>query len=163
MNFKIKQRVFAFGDKFTISNEYGDPVLSVQGKVFSLGDKLRIYDGHMNEIYYIEQKLFRLLPEYRIYEQGREVAFLKKEFTFFKPKINIESSYGHFRIEGSVFHYNFEIYNGSKLVAVVNKKFISFGDEYNLEILDESNVTFLMTLVIVIDQILHDSNGNSSH
>lgn len=161
MNFKIKQKVFAFGDKFTIRNEFGEPILNVQGKVFSLGDKLRIYDGQMNEIFYIEQKLFRLLPEYRIYEHGREVAFLKKEFTFFKPKINIESDYGSFRIEGSVFHYNFEIYEGSELVAVVNKKFIAFSDEYNLEVLDDSNVPFLITLVIVIDQILHDNNRNN--
>lgn len=163
MNFKIRQKIFSFGDNFTVSNEYGEPILVVKGKVFSLGDKLRIYDPNMNEMYYIEQKLFRLLPEYRIYENGSEVAFLKKEFTLFKPRININSKYGNFSIEGNILQHNFTVYNGSQVVATVSKKFLSFTDEYNLEVLDERNVSFLITLVIVIDQILHDSNNNGSH
>lgn len=163
MNFKIRQKIFSFGDNFTVSNEYGEPILIVKGKVFSLGDKLRIYDPDMNEMFYIEQKIFRLLPEYRIYQGGREVAFLKKEFTFFKPKINIQSSYGNFYIEGNIIQHNFTIYSGSQVVATVSKKFLSFTDEYNLEVLDEKNASFLITLVIVIDQILHDSNNNGNH
>jgi uncharacterized protein YxjI len=158
MNFKIRQKIFSLGDNFTVSNEQGQPILVVKGQVFALGDKLRIYDPNMNEMYYIEQKLLRLLPEYRIYQAGKEVAFLKKEFTFFKPKINIESCYGNFTIEGSIFQHNFTIYNGSQVVATVSKEFLSFTDEYYLEVLDEKNVSFLITLVIVIDQILHDGN-----
>jgi uncharacterized protein YxjI len=163
MNFKIRQKIFSFGDNFTVSNEYGEPILIVKGKVFSLGDKLRIYDPDMNEMFYIEQKIFRFLPEYRIYQGGSEVAFLKKEFTFFKPKINIQSRYGNFCIEGSILQHNFTIYNSSQVVATVSKKFLSLTDEYNLEVLDEKNASFLITLVIVIDQILHDSNNNGNH
>lgn len=162
MRFNIRQKIFSFGDDFIIRNEVGEPILTVKGKVFSFGDKLRVYDANMNEIYYIEQKIFRLLPEYRIYQGQEEVAFLKKELSLFRPKINIQSKFGSFRIEGSIFQYNFQIFNGSSVVATVSKKLFSFSDQYTLDVLQETNLTFIVTLVIVIDQIIHDSNSSHS-
>lgn len=157
MRFNIRQKIFTFGDNFVVKNENDEPYLTVQGKVFAFGNKLKIFDDSMNELYYIEQKLFKFLPEYRIYEQGRETAFLKKEFTLFKPRINIDSEYGNFTIEGSLLQHNFQVYKGSKIVASISKKYISFSDNYTLDVNDDENIPFIITLVIVIDQILHDN------
>lgn len=159
MKVYIKQKIFSIGDKFTVKNEYDEPVISVVGKVFSLGNKLHIYDRNQNEIFYVEQALFRFLPEYKIYQNGMQVAFLKKEFTLFNSKINITSSFGDFRIEGDIFSYNFNLYQSNELVGVVSKKILSFTDSYVLDVIKTANIEFLVTLVIVIDQILHDRDN----
>jgi uncharacterized protein YxjI len=160
MKYKIRQKIFSLGDNFTVKNEYDEDILTVAGKIFSLGNKLKIYDLHDNELFYIEQRLFKLLPEYFIYKEGSEVAHLKKEFSFFKPKININSYFGTFSIEGDVIHHNFFISQDGIQVAEVSKKLFSFTDDYTLELFIDNNTDFLITLVIVIDQILHDNNNN---
>ena len=42
--YQIRQKIFSFGDKFTITDEIGQPVLIVRGKVFSLARKLALED-----------------------------------------------------------------------------------------------------------------------
>lgn len=162
MRLNIKQKVFSFGDKFSVNATDGTPIIFVEGKVFSVGNKLTIYDAQGNELFYVEQKLFKLLPEYRIYQDGQEIAYLKREFSLFKPKINITSKFGAFTINGNFIGYNFDIINDGKLVATVSKKMVAFSDSYILDIIEEQNVPFLVTLVIVIDQMLHDSDNKNN-
>lgn len=162
MRLMIKQKIFSFGDDFVVRDEMENPIITVKGKVFSFGDKLRIYDMYGNEIFYIEQKLFKLMPQYEIWQNGNQVAYLKREFTLFKPRINIQSVYGNFTIEGKILQHNFTIYRDNQDVAVVSKKFVSFSDTYTLDIRENENVYFLTTLVIVIDQMLHDDSHNNS-
>jgi len=46
-------------------------------------------------------------------------------------------------------------------VAVVSKKFFSFSDTYGVDIADNENHAFILALVIVIDQVLHDNENNN--
>ncbi|WP_066826383.1 LURP-one-related/scramblase family protein [Clostridium tepidiprofundi] len=160
MRYQIREKIFSFGDDFTIKDEFGNDVFIVKGKVFSLGDKLGIYDMNGSEVVYIEQKLFKFLPEYNIYLYDEHAARVKKEFTFFRPRFNIESNMGDYVIEGDVFSLNFEILKNGVPIAIVSKKFFSFSDTYGVDISDNENHAFILALVIVIDQVLHDSNNN---
>lgn len=162
MRVNIKQKVFSFGDKFSVNTDDGTPIIYVEGKVFSLGNKLKVLDAQGDELFYIEQKLFKFLPEYRIFSGGQEIAFVKKEFSILKPKINITSTYGYFTIEGNFLAYNFNIYRDGNLAATVSKKFVAFSDSYTLDIFEEENIPFIITLTIVIDQILHDNDNRNN-
>ena len=162
MRYIVRQRIFSFGDSFNITDEFERPIFQVQGKVFTLGNKLNIYDMAGNQLIYIEQKLFKFLPEYYIYKGDSQVARIKKQLTFFKSKFDIESVYGKFEIDGDLFSYDFSIYRDGRQIAVVNKKFFSFSDTYGVDISDRENHEFILALVIVIDQVLHDDNHNNS-
>lgn len=158
MRYLIRQRIFSFGDNFGIKDETGQDRYIIRGKVFSLGDKLKIEDLNGNELFYIEQQLFRFLPEYYIYAGGQQVASVKKQLTFFKPKFVIDSIYGSYDIDGNFFAYDFQITKEGRTVAVINKKWFSFSDSYGIDIADGEDHAFLLTLAIVIDQVLHDEN-----
>ncbi len=162
MLYQIRQKIFSFGDDFTIRNGNGEEVLVVKGKVFSLGNKLRINNMQGEELYYIEQKLFKLLPQYTVYANGQEVASVKKEFAFFKNSFHIESIYGNFTMDGNFFAHDFEILKNGQLAATISKKWFSFSDTYGVEISDNENQPFILALVIVIDQVLHDSDGSKN-
>lgn len=161
MRFMIKQKIFSFGDNFTINDELGNPHYLVRGKVFSLGDKLRIYDMQGNELIYIEQKLFKLLPEYTIYYNGSPAAKVKKEFTFFKPKFNIESYIGNYTIDGNFWGMDYVILKAGSFAAQISKKWFALRDTYGVDISDDEDHAFILALVIVIDQVVHDSNHNN--
>ncbi|MFZ5353191.1 MAG: LURP-one-related/scramblase family protein [Bacillota bacterium] len=158
MRYLVRQKIFSFGDNFAIKNEEGYECFYVRGKVFSLGDKLRIEDALGNEVAYIEQQLFRFLPEYYIYTGGQVSAVVKKEFTFFKPKFTIESSLGRYEIDGEIFSHDFQIVKDGYIVATVSKQWFSFSDTYGVEISENEDQGFMLALVIVIDQVLHDNN-----
>ncbi|HHV96290.1 MAG TPA: hypothetical protein GXX37_07440 [Clostridiaceae bacterium] len=162
MRFIVKQKIFTFGDDFTIKDEMGVDRFLVKGKVFALGDKLRMYTIDGTELFYIEQKLFRLLPEYTIYYRGQPVAVVKKEFSFFKPRFNISSTLGDFTIEGNFWGMEFTILKSGRPVAQVSKKWFSWSDTYGVDIADTEDYAFILCLVIVIDQVLHDNNINNS-
>ncbi len=162
MRYLVRQRIFSFNDSFNITDENERPVFQVEGKIFSIGNKLNIYDMNGNNRVYIEQKLFRFLPEYEIYEADKLVAKVKKQLTFFKPKLDIYSDYGKFEVEGDVFGYNFSVVRDGKVIAAVSKKFISFSDTYGVEVAEGERDDFVLALVIVIDQVLHDNNQNNS-
>jgi len=162
MRFVVKQKIFTFGDDFTIKDEFGNDHFIVKGKVFSLGDKLRIYNLQGIELFYIEEKIFRLLPEFTIYQEGTPVAKVKKEFTFFRPRFNISSVFGNYTIDGNFWGMDFRILKDGAPVAVVSKKWFSWRDTYGVDIADSENYAFILALVIVIDQVLHDNNHNNS-
>lgn len=162
MRFIVKQKIFSFGDNFIINDEMGNPYFQVKGKVFSLGDKLHICDMQGNEIVYIEQKLFKFLPEYTIYYKGMPAARVKKEFTFFKPKFNIESFIGNYTIEGDFWGMDFNVLKNDRIVAHVSKRWFSFRDTYGVDISDDEDYAFILALVIVIDQVIHDNNHNNN-
>jgi uncharacterized protein YxjI len=162
MLYKIRQKIFSFGDNFTIKDDKDEDQFIVRGKVFAIGDKLKIEDMFGNELVYIEQKVFRLLPEYNIFSDGKHLAKVKKEFTFLKPRFNISSIVGNYTISGDFFGHNFEIIKNGSVVASVNKKWISFSDTYMAEIADTEDQAFMLALVIVIDQVIHDNNSNNN-
>lgn len=162
MRYQIRQRIFSFGDNFVIKDAFDEPRFAVSGRVFSFGDKLSLQDLNGNELFYIEQKVFKFLPEYNIFKGSMHVAMVKKEFSFFTPRFIIQSQYGNYTMEGEIFGHNFQIMKNGRVVAVVSKKWFAFSDTYGVEIDDSEDQAFLLSLVIVIDQVIHD-NDNHNH
>ncbi|SHH91068.1 LURP-one-related/scramblase family protein [Clostridium grantii] len=162
MRYNIKQKIFSFGDNFYVKDDRDNNIFKIQGKVFALGDKLKLCDMQGKELIYIQQKLFKLLPEYNLFRNDVLIAKVKKELSFFKPKFVIESMMGNYRIEGEIFSHNFSVTKAGRTVAVVNKKWISFSDTYGVEIDDNEDQAFMVSLVIVIDQVIHDNNSNNN-
>lgn len=160
MRYKVRQKVFSFGDDFTIKDVNDYDRFIVKGKVFSLGNKLKVTDLNGYEVAYIEQELLHFLPRYNIYVEGQVRATVKKELSFFKPKFSIESSTGNYTIEGNVLSYDFNILKGNQIVAVVNKGWFTFSDTYGVDIVEDEDHGFILSLVIVIDQTLHDNKNN---
>jgi uncharacterized protein YxjI len=117
----------------------------------------------------IQQELFHLHPTYNILsardgESDRQLAVLKKKFAFFHQKFNIDSVYGQYALEGlDIFAHSFTLTRNGQTVAVVSKKFFSLSDTYGVEIVGNEDQAFILTLVIVLDQILYDNNNRSSN
>lgn len=159
MRYQIKQRVLSMADSFTIKDEFENDRFIVKGKFFSFGNKLRIYDLNGREASYIEQEMFHFLPRYNIFLNETYAATVKKEMSFFKPSFYIESTMGNYTMEGEIFSHEFQVFKDGREVAHVSKKWFSFSDTYGVDIEDTENQEFMLSLVIVIDQILYDNKN----
>lgn len=161
MRYKIKQKIFTLADNFTIKDEFDMDRYIVKGKIFTIGRKLKIEDLGGRELIYIEQKVFRLLSEYNIFSQGNRIAWVKQEFSFFKPKIKINSIYGNYRIIGNFLGLDYQVIKDGNIVATVSKKWLSLADTYMVDINDNEDQAFILSLAIVIDQIIDDVYENN--
>ena len=70
MKLYIKQKVFSWGDKFTVYDENENVYFTVEGEVFTLGKKLHIYDSEGREQAFVSQKLLSFLPRFFIFRNG---------------------------------------------------------------------------------------------
>ncbi len=162
MKYVVREKIFTIGNKFQIKDEQGIPRFEVVGKVFTIGKKLNIYDMLGSNVSHIEQKILRFLPEYNIYLNNKLGATIKQKLTLFRSKFSINSDFGKFDVDGDIFAYNFSIYKNGRKVAKINKKWVSFSDTYMVDIDDNENQAFILSIVIVLDQVLHDYKHKSN-
>ena len=160
MKYYIKQKVFSLRDKFTVKDYSQNDVFQVQGKFMSLSNKLELLNMDGSQVLNSKKQLFRFLPLYHIYSNhDEELATIKKKFSF-KPKFEIFAGNDEYEVEGSFFAHSFVIRKNEQDVASIVKKVFSFGDSYEIDILDESKKELFLFMVIIIDQIIHEGQKN---
>lgn len=140
---------FSFRDRFTVKNEDLEDVFYAEGEFFSFGKKIRLHTMDGDEVLYIKQKVLSLLSRYEFYIGNEKISEMKQEFTFFKKKYNIITP--DWKITGDIWDYNYEIREGNRVIAKINKKWFSFMDAYEIEVYEEDYLELILGVVIVID------------
>lgn len=156
MNLYIKQKVFSWGDRFTVYDEYGKERYGVQGEVFSWGKKLHLFDLAWNECAFVHQKVFSFLPRFFINRNGVNTAEVVREFTFFRPSYTVKG-FG-WRVEGDLFAHEYEITDGRRTVVSVSKQWLSWGDTYEIRIAPGVDEVDALAVVLVIDACLETNS-----
>ena len=158
MKLYIKQRIFSFSDKYDIYDENENLVYHVDSEFFSLVAKLRLLDVNDRELFFIRGKFRFLLSEYDIESNGELCATIFQKMAFFKSSLYVESKYGQFDIEGDFMDMDYDIYYNGTLFGGIHKKWLSWGDSYELDIPSPENAAFFCAMVIAIDNCLHNEN-----
>lgn len=160
MKLYIKQKVFSWGAKFTVKDEIGNDKYYVEGEVFSCGRKLHIIDLCGNEVAFIKQKPFSFFPKYFVYVNGNEIAEIVKRFSFLGSKHKIE---GHgWDIDGDLLLHNYAITQNGNTIVSIQKKWITWGDSYELDISDSADEITAIAVALTIDCMLASRASNSS-
>lgn len=160
MELYIKQRVFSWGDKFSIYNKDGNECYYVQGEVFSWGKKLHLYAKTGMELAFIQQKVFSFLPKYFIFRNGVQTAEVVKEFTFFKQEYSVHGL--GWTVKGDFFAHDYEIYDNGTQIASVSKAWLSWGDAYRIVFEPGLDVTNILSVVLVIDACLEQAERSNN-
>ena len=162
MRFYIKQKVFSFGDKFNIFDENQNVIYRVEGKVFSISNRLAFIDQNETVLYHAQRKVFSFLPQYFIYDSNeREVVSIKKHLSFFGSKFTLTINGKPMQISGSVFAHSFVVEDQGMPIVSIQKKYISWGDTYEISIDSDKDLELLLFAVIILDQTLHKGSSSS--
>ena len=160
MKLYIREKVFSWGDKFTVKDQYGNDKYLVQGEVFSFGKKLHVYDMTGREVAFIKQELWSFLPKYYVFCNGNQVAEIRKEFTFLFPKYSIAGL--GWEISGSFWEHNYEIVKSGTPIVSIRKEWMSWGDSYELDIANPADELVALAVVLTIDCV-NEANSNNSN
>ena len=152
MKLYIKEKVFTWGDQFTVKDERGNDRYVVEGEVFSWGKKLHVYDMIGREVAAIRQEVWSFLPRYYVFCGDRQVAEIKKEFTFFFPKYRIDGL--GWEIDGSFMAHEYEITQSGRTIVSISKEWMTWGDSYELNITNPSDEIVALAVVLTIDCVM---------
>jgi len=162
MKYYIKQKVFSFTSQFDIYDEHQHPAYKVSGHFMSLSNQLELLNSRGEMILQASKKIFTFLPLYTIYSShGEPLATMKKLFSL-HPNFVINFNRNEYQVSGDFFAHSYEISDGRNTVAYISKKYLTWGDTYEIDILDTDNLEVWLFTVIVIDQVLFQNKGGGA-
>ena len=163
MRYVMKQKLFAWGDDFTIKTEHGREAFFVDGKAFSLGDKLSFQDLQGRELAFIRQKLLAWGPTYEITRNGALAAVVKKHlFTFLRCRFTVDvPGPDDLEAQGSFLDMEYKFTRADQLVAEVSKRWFTFTDTYGVEIQEGGDDVLILASTVVIDMVCHSDQKSA--
>ncbi len=149
MKLLFKQRFFSWFDSYDIYNEAGQTVYTVKGQL-AWGHCLKIYDAQGVEIGTVKERILTFLPKFEMYLVNRYIGCISKEFTFFRPKFNIDCN--GWKVDGDWFEWDYQILDGSgRPVANVTKEIWNWTDTYVIDVVTPNDTLCALMLVLAID------------
>lgn len=153
----IKQKVFSIGEKFTVTDEDQRPRYFVKGSFMKIPKTFRIEDENGNEVSRITKKVISLLPKFFVEMDGKEAIEISKRVSFLKAKYSISAE--DISVDDNWWDMDFEVSQKGRKVAEIHKRWISWGDTYEITILNDALEELIVSLVIAIDCVKEDEDA----
>ena len=159
----IKQKVFALTDTYDVYDAGGNPKYFIKSDFFTIGHRIRVFDkASGQEIGMIQEKVFRILKEFHISINGTPQGKIKRQISFLVPKYDID--YKGWHLEGDFFHWNYDVFEGERLVVRISKQLFRWGDTYVLDVVNDMDELPALMVAIAMDAAqCSDNNNNSYH
>lgn len=149
MKLLFKQRLFSWLDSYDIYNEAGETVYTVRGQL-AWGHCLKIYDAHGREVGTVRERILAFLPKFEMYISERYIGCISREFTFFRPKYNIDCN--GWQVEGDFLEWDYTVSDSTgKNVASVSKELFNWTDTYIIDVCQPQDALCALMLVLAID------------
>jgi uncharacterized protein YxjI len=161
----IKQKVFSLIDRFKVYDEAQNLQYEAKGKFFTLNSQKDLYRvGEQTKLFTIKQKILTFAPTYYLYNaENKEVAKLAQQlFVFFGTKYQLVVDNKRFSIEGDLFSHQYDIKDEDGVIVSIRKKWISWGDTYEVSILDAFDEGLAISIVLMIDDAIRDRTASAS-
>ena len=124
--------------------------LYIKQRIFSWRDSYDVYDKRTGaEVGSIHQKLFTFLSEFEIVIGGRVCGTIRKQFTLFRPRYQVD--YRGWDVEGDFMGWDYRVTQGSMEIMSISKELFNWSDTYVLRYNNPANEMPGLLLVIAID------------
>ena len=149
MRLLFKQRFFSWFDSYDIYDDFGQTVYTVKGQL-SWGHCLKIFDRYGNEVGTVRERVFSWLPRFEMYIGDRYIGCIKKEFSLFRPRFNIDFNGWH--VDGNFFEWDYRIVTAwGQGIATITKELFNWTDTYVIDVYNPDDALFALMLVLAID------------
>ena len=147
MTLYLQEELFSL-DHFGIWDEDGNVKYQVERELFQFGHKLVVVDMQGREVCFVQHIPFSIPCAYELAVPGGSVR-LDRHFSFFMQQYTIDEL--GWKVAGSFMSLDFEIMQGDRRVAYIEKAFPAFHDRYRLEIEDPKDELTALCVVLAID------------
>jgi len=156
----IEQKLFSIKERFFIKDESGNPVYEIVGSFMEIPKSFSIRDINGAELAKVWKKPISFLPKFYLEIAGNQVALIQKEFTFLRPRYNVEGQ--GIEIHGNIWDMNFEIFKNGHLSGRVDKEWFKLRDTYAVEIADTRDELLTLGIVLAIDYVKRQESASNA-
>lgn len=160
MKLYMKQKVFSWKDRFTVRDEAERDRFFIEGEFLSFGKKLHVFNAEHQEVAFIREKVLAWMPRFFVEIGGREVCQIVRRFTMLKPKYELEGL--GWQVQGDFWAHEYAVMDGGREVMSLSKHWFSWGDSYELDIVDTKDELVCLCIVLAIDAAISDDNAVAS-
>lgn len=149
----IKQKVFKITDHYPVLDANGNNVYFVDEKFRFFGKTINVTRSDGSHVFTIDRKLLHFMYRFRAtFYDGKQIV-LKNKFRFFRMGIDVISDDYKLSLEGDFFALNFEVFSNGNKVGHIYKKWLSWGDCFTIDVIDDEFEEELLALMIMVDFI----------
>lgn len=155
----VKQKVFSAAEKFTVRDTDNQIHYYIKGSLFNAPKTFEIQDAQHNIVAQITKKVLAFLPKFIIESRNNPTVEIKKELSLLRPHYTFSPQ--NITVKGDLFEMNFSILNKNEEIATIHKKILSWGDAYEITILEQqdsedslNNEILVVGLVVAIYYML---------
>ena len=157
MKLLFKQRFFSWFDSYDIYDEAGSTVYVVRGQL-SWGHCLKIFDPTGSELGTVKQRVFALPPKFDLYRGDAHIGSLKKEFSLFSHRYNLDCHGWH--VEGNWLGWDYSIVDAAgRPAASISKELWNWTDTYVIDVVNPQDALTALMVVLAIDAEKCSSGG----
>ncbi|MCH5152330.1 MAG: LURP-one-related family protein [Clostridiales bacterium] len=162
MKIIVKNKFVSWGGSSIVEDEAGNQLYQVKGKAFSWHKKKTLLDMNGNVLYRIRNKwpTFLLHSAYICDKDGNKLCKVKANLSF-KHGYVIQETNEDIQVHGYILS-GMQVSRNGVYIGTVTKEFWALRDYFVLDVLDGQDPTFLIALVIAIDNIQDKSQGQAS-
>lgn len=157
--FYIKQQLFSVAEKFTVTDSENNVQYYVTGSLFNAQKNFEIRNTADDLVAKITKRVLAFLPKFIVETHNNETVEIKKDLSLLRPHYTFTPQ--NISVQGDIFEMNFSILNNKEEIATIQKKLFSFGDAYEITILDTkegqysgANEILVVALTITIDYMI---------
>lgn len=165
MKYQIKEKFFSLTNNFVIYNEAGANAYEIKGKLLSFSSRQTLLNQQGQALLTIKTKYLSWRPACRLILQNNTEWLIKKcLWPLWRSRFRIDTPHGKLEITGDIWEHEYQVKQGSELLASISKKWFSWTDTYGVEIHAKHLTAELLASVIVIDRLSHQkTNSTSDH
>ena len=158
----IQQAVFKITDHYPIVNENQETIYYVDQDFKFIGKFYTVSDLDGKIVFTLERGFAFLFPIYTITFANGETITIRNNFSLLRHKFDIEVEDFILNVEGDFLAHNYSLYSEQTELASINKRWLTWGDTYEITIYDEAFTDLSVAVLIAVDELIDTQNKKSS-
>lgn len=151
MKLYLKQKVFKFLDHYDVYDENQNAIFTVNQKFKFLGFHADVTAREDYQSFEIDKEIITFLPKYVLTFENAEKIYLNFRLSFIHRKIDVKTTFENLSVRGKFWDMDFEVLKEGEVIADISKKWLTWGDTYEVDIYDDKYTSEILGIVIAID------------
>jgi uncharacterized protein YxjI len=165
MRYAVREKLFAIGEDFWITDKHGNRVFFVDGKVLRIRETLQLKDETGQIVAVVRKKLVAVHETMEIERDGALAAIVRKSLISpLRHRSVIDLADGsQLEAVGNIIDKEFEIRSDRGTLAWISRAWFRIRDTYGVDVAPGEDDVLMLAVAVALDRIHHEDEEERRH